>query len=97
MKAATTAWEESYGRPFLVDDVRYIDTIEDQWADYKLSRESEKTQKVFETLLCRQVFSLLFFFPVEEGQRRDHTTGDEVWQSSHHTSQKVTTSNTSMM
>ena len=46
MKAAATAWEESYGRPFFISDVRYIDTIEDQWNEYKLSKESEKTEKV---------------------------------------------------
>ena len=39
-------WEKDYGREFLVNDQRYIDTINEQWNVYNENKEQEKLKKV---------------------------------------------------
>lgn len=39
-------WEKDYGREFVVNDRRYIDTINEQWDVYNENKEQEKLKKV---------------------------------------------------
>lgn len=41
-------WEEDHERHFLVNDQRYIDTIDEQWNVYNEKKEQEKLKKVRE-------------------------------------------------
>ena len=46
LKEMLLQWEKDYGREFLVDDQRYLDTISEQWNAYNESKEQEKLKKV---------------------------------------------------
>ena len=46
LKVMLLQWEKDYGREFLVNDQRYIDTISEQWNAYSETKEQEKLKKV---------------------------------------------------
>ena len=54
LKAMLLQWEKDYGREFLVDDQRYIDTISEQWSTYNESKEQEKLKKVRQKKTLRE-------------------------------------------
>ena len=46
LQTVLTQWEEDYERYFIVNDNRYLDTIESQWAEKNVKKEQEKVVRV---------------------------------------------------
>ena len=46
MKEQIGAWEARHQRQFLVDGVRFVDYIQNQWESYQRNKENEKDQRV---------------------------------------------------
>ena len=50
MKEQIGAWEARHQRQFLVDGVRFVDYIQNQWESYQRNKENEKDQRVSESV-----------------------------------------------
>lgn len=46
LKAVLAQWEEDHERFFMVQDSRYLDTIQLQWTEKKLTKCTEKVKRV---------------------------------------------------
>lgn len=46
LNAVLTEWEEDHERFFMVHDSRYLDTIQLQWAEKKITKCTEKVKRV---------------------------------------------------
>ena len=50
MKEQIGAWEARHQRQFLVDGVRFVDYIQNQWESYQRNKENEKDQRVSQSV-----------------------------------------------
>ena len=59
LKEEITKWEEQNGKEFLIGGVRFIDYVKNQWEEYTLEKEREKTTRVSCVYLIKhRVFDL---------------------------------------
>ena len=50
VKEQIRAWEARHQRQFLVDGVRFVDYIQNQWESYQRNKENEKDQRVSQSV-----------------------------------------------
>ena len=67
VRAQIERWEAQQQRPFLVQGMRFVDYIREQWDDYHRNKENEKEERVsdvtpHEFILLKATCFLLFFF-----------------------------------
>ena len=46
LRGTLIQWEEDHERYFLVEDTRFLDTIQEQWEERSSSKEKEKMKRV---------------------------------------------------